>query len=77
MNTEFHLCKIMNLEEHFPSVIGRVVNFSKSKYLYNLVAQLVQYQENPYNLQPVGKIGDLLQGRIYHLPAEEFLASQS
>jgi len=42
-----------------------MVNFEKSKYLFNLASQLVQYQENPYNLQPVSKIIDLLSTSVY------------
>jgi len=55
----------MSVEEHIPSIIGDVVNFSKSKYLYNLISQLIQYQENPYNLQPVQTIIDLLNTAIF------------
>jgi len=63
--SDFHLRKIMSVEEHIPSIIGDVVNFSKSKYLYNLISQLIQYQENPYNLQPVQTIIDLLNTAIF------------
>eukprot|EP01087_Luapelamoeba_hula_P024723 TRINITY_DN9512_c0_g1_i1.p1 TRINITY_DN9512_c0_g1~~TRINITY_DN9512_c0_g1_i1.p1 ORF type:complete len:311 (-),score=58.48 TRINITY_DN9512_c0_g1_i1:228-1160(-) len=63
---DFHVNKIMDVEEHIPSIVGAVVNFSKSKYQYNLIAKLQQCQEaNPYNLQPVQTIADLLLNTLF------------
>lgn len=94
---DFHLCKILSAAEHIPSSVRGMINFEKSKYLYNLVSQvrsfllhllaffpfplswiplffpsrpleqLMQYQENPYNLQPVSKIIDLLSSTVLQL----------
>jgi len=57
---EFHLKKIMAAESHIPSMIGKMVNFSKSKYIYELVSQIMHYQQTPYNLEPVVQIANLL-----------------
>lgn len=37
---DFHLCKILSAEEHIPSTVRDMINFEKSKYLYNLVSQV-------------------------------------
>jgi hypothetical protein len=37
---DFHLCKILSAEEHIPSTVRGMVNFEKSKYLYNIVSQV-------------------------------------
>jgi hypothetical protein len=38
---DFHLCKILSAEEHIPSTVRGMVNFEKSKYLYNIVSQVL------------------------------------
>ncbi|KAL6041501.1 hypothetical protein QOT17_024907 [Balamuthia mandrillaris] len=56
---------IMNVERYIPSIQeDNTINFTKSKYLYSLISQLMSYQETPYNLETVGKIADLLHGLI-------------
>jgi len=63
---EFHLRKIITVEKEIPSIVGgSMINFSKSKYIYNLISQLIQYQETPFNLQPVERIANLLENNIF------------
>jgi hypothetical protein len=57
---EFHLRKIRTAERGIPSTEGKLINFSKAKYLYSMVSQIMQYQQTPYNLQPVAQIAALL-----------------
>lgn len=59
---EFHLKKLRAVEKHVPWMDGKSlrINFSKAKYLYSIVSQIMQYQQTPYNLQPVPQIAALL-----------------
>eukprot|EP01102_Stenamoeba_stenopodia_P020108 TRINITY_DN7734_c0_g2_i2.p1 TRINITY_DN7734_c0_g2~~TRINITY_DN7734_c0_g2_i2.p1 ORF type:complete len:552 (+),score=95.95 TRINITY_DN7734_c0_g2_i2:3-1658(+) len=59
---ELHLKKIVAAEKHIPSVIGKgLANFSKSKYIYSIISQLIYCQQTPYNLEPVIQISNLLK----------------
>ncbi len=58
---EFHLRKIRAVERGIPSTDGKLINFSKAKYLYSMVSQIMQFQQTPYNLRPVAQIASLLQ----------------
>ncbi len=58
--SEFYLRKIQDIDDYIPSTRGKLVHFSKFKYLYSIISQLMQYQQTPYNLQPVAQIAALL-----------------
>lgn len=58
---DYHLKKLVAVETLVPSVTGNMVNFAKCRYVYRVVSELVQFQQTPYNLQPVTQIADLIR----------------
>lgn len=57
---EAHLRKLQQILELVPGTRGRLVHWAKHKYLYSVAAQVADYQQTPYNLQPVAQIAALL-----------------
>jgi len=47
---------VQTLEEQYPDKIGNLVNFQKRQHLFRSITALQNYQQRPYNLQPVHQI---------------------
>lgn len=48
------------LEKTMPSYIGKKINFAKCRALYQVIEEVLQYQDMPYKFYPVHQIRILL-----------------
>lgn len=55
-----YLTDLTFIEDGNPDFIGKLINFTKRKYIYDVIAKVKQYQYTSYNLQPVYQISCLL-----------------
>jgi len=56
-----HLQHLLVIEDSNPEKLSHLINFYKCQLISNIIADLKQFQEYPYNLQKVTKLYDLIQ----------------
>jgi hypothetical protein len=54
------LNEILEIEMKYPDQIGNLINFQKRQFLFKSIVKFQQYQQKPYNLQPVHQIATFL-----------------
>lgn len=52
---------ILEIEDREPDLINGLINFNKRRFLLKEIQNLQEYQQRPYNLQPIDQILVLLR----------------
>eukprot|EP00026_Physarum_polycephalum_P002714 Phypoly_transcript_02722.p1 GENE.Phypoly_transcript_02722~~Phypoly_transcript_02722.p1 ORF type:complete len:821 (+),score=152.14 Phypoly_transcript_02722:35-2497(+) len=60
-----YLTDLTFIDDGNPDTINGLINFAKRKLVYTVIDKVKQYQQSPYNLQPVYQIASLLVSLVW------------